>query len=379
MRVSALSLFVVSLSAGACERSSFSAAETAGNAGTGPTGGLGAAAGAGSGGSAGTAGGGDGGTAGAASGGAGEAGKGGQSGSAGASGCACGVEQYCRAGSCRDCSDLSSIDFATPVELLDHPTSPLRFPREGDTSASLFFTVASPGRSELWYTPDPRGSASFPLDGTTTPSRSALLYLDEPGALPFNVVFDEVDAGQRVERSATWNGSTLSDEATLGSPLSPSGFHTYSVAVATRTGRAYWMSLRDGRPALRTGNFGTGNDDLVNVEVTARGGGTCPRSGDDATPWVNPEGTLMLLSAPAVDASCQSLDGGASDLFVVPLDPESGLPLAPATPLASVNITENESSQSDPSFSSDLCAIYFASDGGAGLGYDFRLYRAARR
>ncbi len=336
---------------------------------------FGAASDGGGSGSSGTSGGGlgGGGSAGAGAGGAG-------SGGAGAPSCSCAVGQYCRGGSCRDCSDLSSIQFDAPQMFLDHPSADLRFPRQGGPAASLFYTVATAQRSELWYSADVLGQASAPIGDAQDPSRLALLYLDNPGSLSFDAVFGEATDAQLVVRSASWDGSTLGNVASLSSPLSPGGFDTYSVAVASSTRRAYWMSTRDGGPSLRTGTFGSGNDDVLDVTLLARDGTTtCPRTGDDATPWVTPSGNLMLLRAPALDSGCLPVDGAATDLYAVALDASTGRPLTPAAPLGDVNQTSDESSESDPSFSRDLCDLVFVSDGGAAEGHDFRLFRAHRR
>jgi hypothetical protein len=280
---------------------------------------------------------------------------------------------------CRPCSDISSIEFSEPVEILDHPDAGLRFPRPAGRDEAIFFTLASSAVSELWYTDDPEASASFRLGDAQTAFRSGLVPVSG-GSPPFEVVFDERSDSLRIARSATWDGQALSNEATLGSPLSPGGFDTYSLAVAANTGRYYWMSTRDGPRTLRTGLLGSGQEGVVELAVPARGGGEpCARTGDDATPWVSENGSLMLFSAPAFDAQCAPLDGGASDLYAVPLAPSTGLALATAVALATVSRTEDTSSETDPSFSPDLCRIYFASDGGQAGGHDFRLYRAERR
>jgi hypothetical protein len=120
------------------------------------------------------------------------------------------------------------------------------------------------------------------------------------------------------------------------------------------------MSTRDGPATLRTAPHGTGQEVPFDLQIPDNG-------------------SLMLFSAPAVDAQCAPLDGGAPDLYAVPLAPSSGLPLTSAVALATVNRTADNSSETDPSFSPDLCRIYFASDGGQAGGHDFRLYRAGRR
>jgi hypothetical protein len=112
------------------------------------------------------------------------------------------------------------------------------------------------------------------------------------------------------------------------------------------------------------------------IDVPKRTGtGTCPRDGDDATPWVTPEGHRMFFRSFPVGDTCQPLDAATTDLFVVPLASGSGTPTLPAAALASLN--EVGSTETDPSLSPDFCAIYFASDRGSPGA--FKLYRAPRR
>lgn len=372
-----------------CGGSRFSAGDSGGagqggGAGTGQTGGSGDEGGAGgstaatsgSGADAGRGGtGGDSG-AGGTSGGGGSAGKGG---SAGSAGCNCTPVQYCRSGTCRNCSDLSSIQLDTPEEVLDHPSSGLRFPRVGDSRDSLFFTLLAPSRSELWYVDDPTASGSITLGDAQTPSRSGLFYT-ESATLAFNVLFDQLVNGARVIGTATFSGTTLTNLQPGGAPFGMGGFDDYSVALAAETNRAYFMSTRDGVPSLRTGVLGTDEATVVDLAIPARSGGvSCPLSGDDATPWVTADGSLLVFRAEPMDAACQPLDGAATDLYAVALQPSSGMPVTPAVALSGVNVTGSESSESDPSFSPDLCTMYFASDGGSVTGFDFRLFRASRR
>jgi hypothetical protein len=327
-----------------------------------------------------TGGGGRGGGAGKGNAGTGAAGTGGAgtAGSAGSAGCDCASGQYCRAGTCRNCDDLSSIQIGDPEPLLDHPTSGLRYPRVGDSRDALFFTLVAPGRSELWYVDDPTASASFTLGDAQTLSRSGLFYV-ESSDLGFDVLFDELRSGGRVVMSAAWDGSTLTELDTLGPPFGVFGSEDYSVAFATETSRAYFMTTRDDAPALHTAVLGDVETQVVTLEVPVPGGGTCPRSEDDATPWVTDDGSLLVFRALPMDADCQPINGMAPDLYAAALQPSTGLPLTPAVPLAGANVTTGDATETDPSFSPDLCTLYFASDGGSGAGFDFKLFRAARR
>ncbi|HEY3255268.1 MAG TPA: hypothetical protein VGJ91_15020, partial [Polyangiaceae bacterium] len=100
----------------------------------------------------------------------------------------------------------------------------------------------------------------------------------------------------------------------------------------------------------------------------------CARSGDDATPWVNLAGTLLLFRNPSLNDNCEPNDSGAPDLFAASLSSE-GKPKAAAIPLESLNTTGGMSRESDPSLTPDSCFVYFASDNGTG---DFDLYKAPR-
>jgi hypothetical protein len=71
--------------------------------------------------------------------------------------------------------------------------------------------------------------------------------------------------------------------------------------------------------------------------------------------------------------------GPGTDLYVAALQPTTGMPLTSAVALTSVNVTAGGSTETDPSFSPDLCVLYVASDGGSAGGFDFRLFRAHRR
>jgi hypothetical protein len=352
---------------------------------TGATSGTGARAGAGSGGANGGATAGNAGSGGRA-GGAGTTAAGGSGGGssdagmAGASdGCQCATGQYCRAGSCFDCSDVSQLDFGAVEQVLDYPDGALRFPRPGGVDGSLFYTLVTTTVSELWYAPN----IAKPPGGVISDARvanEALDYFGDPGSLGFDVLLGETAPnGARSIQVATWDGTKLGAPANGPVPLAPLSADDYSASLARATSRVYFMTTRSGAPALVTGTLGNATTTAVDVKLPGQGGGTCARSGDDATPWVTSDGKLLLFSAPPVDSACNPVDGTATDLFVALVNATSGLPLATAVPLAGVNHSTDASNETDASFSADLCTLYFASDGGGAQGHDFRLYRASRR
>ena len=90
---------------------------------------------------------------------------------------------------------------------------------------------------------------------------------------------------------------------------------------------------------------------------------------------MSPDGRRMFFRALPFDADCGPIDGTTTDLFVVPLVPETGAAAQPAIALESLN--EIGTTETDPSLSADFCTVYFASDRGSPG--DFKLYRAPRR
>jgi hypothetical protein len=295
---------------------------------------------------------------------------------AGSSGdCACAPGQYCRAGDCLDCSDLSQLELGTPEPILDHPDRPLRFPRPGDANGSLFFTLGSDSGGELWYEPSIDMPPGAPLGTGTTLGRSGLFYFDDPDATGMNALFDEKDeGGRRSLRAARFfqGALTMIEDAPL--PLTPGSYDDYSVALAPQTGRFYWMSTRAGARALYTGLLGKTEAQSIEVRF---GSGSCLLSVD--APWVSSSGSLLVVAAPSLAADCQVLDGGATDLYATPLNASTGQPVAPAIALSGVNVSTDLTSETDAAFSSDLCTLYFTSDGGSATGFDYRLFRASRR
>lgn len=297
--------------------------------------------------------------------------------------CSCPPTQYCRGGQCLSCAELSSLDFGEPVLLLDDPAAPIRFPRVGDSPASLFYRSGADGAGRLFYTPSASTLGTF-VGNDASQEQSGPLFVGDLDR-PFNVIYDNVAPGgmspdnRRSMRAATWDGTTLGSETLMPPPLSPGGYDTYSVAAATALdpARLFWMSTRDGPTRLRTGLIDAGDGDtIVAIEVPQRNSSaTCPRDDGDATPWVSPDGRRMFFRALPLDAACQPIDGTTTDLFVVPLVPETGAAAQSAIELESLN--EIGTTETDPSLSADFCTLYFASDRGSPG--DFKLYQAPRQ
>lgn len=309
-------------------------------------------------------------------------GSGGASGSAGAGGtasggCTCAPGQYCRDASkdCFDCAELSRLRFSTPQRLdtLSNSNQASHFPRVGETGTDLLYSVTGAG---LRYTSDFSTSAGNALE-QSTPQDSGPLLLPSSVSLSdedFDFAFDrETATGQRQLFFGQWQGGL---GAVFPAPAPYNGdANDFSIAIATAPtddgiARAYWMTDREGDvgltliTALLTANVAGGP---VMLSVGQDG---CAPEQADLSPWVAADGQTLLFSSARVDDNCLASDH--KDLYTTLLQPSSGQPTAPAVPLADVN---SEGNDVDPSFSRDLCELYFASDRDG----DYALYRAHRR
>lgn len=91
----------------------------------------------------------------------------------------------------------------------------------------------------------------------------------------------------------------------------------------------------------------------------------------DLTPWVTTDGSLLVFSTTRLAPGCGA---GAQkrDIYSVLLQASSGQPPAAALPMKDVNSAADDV---DPSFSSDMCDLYFSSNRDG----QFAVYRAHRR
>ncbi len=320
-----------------------------------------------------------GGSAGTSSGGqAGSAGSSGSSGSGGTMGsCNCEAGQYCRGGKCRDCGDFSSLEFGAP-ERLEGPAQNdegnVRFPRAGEDETSLFYST-----DHLYYTSDFTSDQGTHVSAMAAPLEEAPLYIDSPGSLNFNLLFTRMVGDVLPTKdilTADWTGTTFMTVKPAVAPLNLDPADDYSVALATASARFWWMSTRNGEAQLLTAVQGDALAVLVEPQVQGPNAIACHAVGDDLTPWVSEQGDLLFFSAQVVDAACNVLDNGATDIYVALLD-NDGQPVQSGIPLSDVNIGDQESSEVSPSLSADSCWLYFASDGGAGS--PMQIYRAPRR
>jgi hypothetical protein len=299
--------------------------------------------------------------------------------------CNCGAGSYCQDGTttCLSCSVFSRLQFAAPEKLGTlSQTGSQRFPRSASQAGSdLFYRSGAADAGQVWYAP--ASKVGHPLAAAGALTSAPLLA---PGVLQQNFFFDQLlngDGGaQRHIMLGNWSGTALSGVTSAPEPLNSTA-SDFSIAVAAGVARAYWMSTRNGaaEAELLWAEMLDGaptTPAVLDLKVQA-GSTTCPRSGDDATPWVNAAGTLLLFRSPSVDDTCAPSDSGAFDLYAVPLSKATGLPTAPAVPLSALNTIGGRSNESDPSLSSDSCTLYFASYiGTADADADADLYMAQR-
>jgi hypothetical protein len=274
------------------------------------------------------------------------------------------------------------LEFAAPEPLSTLSTSSYveRFPRSSGTGSALFYTQDGAAGREIWYAAAPTSGVGVSLRDSASPALGTDSGpLLAPGFLEKNFFFDRSQAvtGRRKIMVGNWSGGALSDVVAAAAPANMAGADDYSFAAAPSAGHAYWMSTRNGSPELIWESINETPmvaPDLLPLKIRIGANADCDRLGDDATPWVNLTGTLLLFSAESMADTCEPNDSHAHDLFAVPLA-KSGLPASAAIPLSALNNTGGGSDETDPSLSLDACSIYFASDNGTG---NYDLYRAAR-
>lgn len=316
-------------------------------------------------------------------------------GGANPTGCNCKSGSYCREASpdCFPCAAMSRLKFTTPerIATLSDSGQGSRFPRVGATSTDLLYRFDGIG---LRYTPDASTSPGTNLGATaTSDSAPLLLNVDVTGfdATGPTLFFDRALAPEapRDLFSAPWRGNDAQAAESAPPPFN-SDRDDFSIAVALHppdgiAGRAYWMSNRNATeeapaPELFTATL---TADTVAETVTLRVGQRkpgCPIAeapdvdvDPDLTPWVTADGKLMLLSTTRVEDDC-SVSNQKKDIHTVLLRPETGQPAEGeiAIPLSDVNSAGDDT---DPSFSADLCDLYFASNRDG----KYAVYRAHRR
>ena len=294
-------------------------------------------------------------------------------------GCDCAAGTYCQDGTskCNSCADFSRLKFAAPQKLstLSQAASVERFPRASGGSSGLFYTVGAPDMQRIWFASSPMsGDGKAASDEGQVDSGPIFA----PGFMEKDLYFDRLEPmlGKRRNMMASWKGNAIVAAAAAGAPVNAPGASDYSIAIAPNVGHAYWMSTRNdpAKPELIWYSINeSAPPPPAPLELTVNAAG-CPFQGDDATPWVNLDGTLLLFRSRSVDETCALTDSGGYDLYAAPLN-SAGSVAANGVALSALNQTGGGSSETDPSLSPDSCFVYFASDGGSA---DYDLYRAAR-
>jgi hypothetical protein len=298
--------------------------------------------------------------------------------------CDCPAEYYCRDGSvdCFACAELNRLHFATPERLAtvsdNGPGS--HFPRVGTTNTDLLYRFEGAG---LRYTTDASTSAGANVKSTNATDSGPLLLATQVTGVGtmllagFNFVFDREEEGLRSLYMGDWDNGLRQIER-VPAPYNGDK-NDYSMAVAAKpsaggSARAFWMTDRDAAmgtaPSLVTALLLLANAPPAPVNLKL-GQETCVTSDPDLTPWVTADGKTLLVSHNRLDASCKPTSQG-KDIYTVLLQPATGLPTAAALPMNDVNSPMNDV---EPSFSADLCDLYFASDRDG----KYALYRAHRR
>jgi hypothetical protein len=298
-------------------------------------------------------------------------------------GCDCNPGYYCRDGTadCRPCAELNRLNFSTPQRLatVSDNGQGSHFPRVGSTNTDLLYLFEGTG---LRYTADASTSAGNTVQTSLATDSGPLLLPASVSGIPsmtletFNFVFDRVQDGKRSLFAGQWNDGLESSER-VPAPYNGSG-DDYSLAIATNptadgVARAFWMTNRGATAlqpaALITARIGA-NEPAAPVNL-AIGQVDCITTDADLAPWVTSNGKTLLVSHPRLDANCKAT-GQGKDLYIALLQSASGLPTAPALPMSDINGPMNDV---EPSFSADMCDLYFASDRDG----KYALYRAHRR
>ncbi len=323
---------------------------------------------------------------------AGSAGSGGgNAGSGGTPTCNCAAGHYCRDGSvdCFDCAELNRLRFSQPERLatLSDNGQGSSFPRAGSTTTDLVYVFNGTG---LRYTTDSSTSAGSSVKGTKPQDQAPLLLAESVSTFPalapmgFNFVFDRPALARELYISNWTEGVQTAQK--LPAPFNL-GTGDYSMAVALHPGtstapRAFWMTTREtGTPRLFTAPLQDGaTAEIVDIHLAKSvDGKACVIGDQDAAPWVSQDGKTLLFSHNRMDANCAVVTGQKRDLYTTLLQPATGQPpkdasneVIPATPMNDVNSSADDI---EPSFSADMCDLYFASNRDG----NFAVYRAHRR
>lgn len=317
----------------------------------------------------------------------------GMAGAAGAGPCTdggCDDASYCHSdGKCRPCTDTSELEFDDPeaLEAINAAhTEQIRYIRPIPGSTNLLYVVGTfVDDRKIHLATDPRTAGTPlppPVDQPMLGENGALQpnELPPPPVTTPNFFFDRTTGTGAFSPRELWAGTRdgagiVSNLARMPQPFNSDVMNTsdWNLAVARDTGRLWWHTNREAllRTDLVTIDSAATTVPPARVNVTTDPG-NCS-AGGDLTPWVTPNGTGMVLRAPEQFNNCMD-SNPTTDLYWLELA-ENGQPAAIAQPIE--DVTLQNVTDSDPSFSPNLCWLYFSSnrDGASAL----RAWRARRK
>jgi hypothetical protein len=292
--------------------------------------------------------------------------------------------RFCRDGSCASCADradLASLAFgqAEPLETINDTAGDegLRFARRLPDGIGLAYVRDFFGGT-LWLTSDPEASAGAAVTKTDAYETGALPLsreLPEP-LMGFDFFFSRRSRVGTEPLTTLLFGAKLSDELTLSeaAPL-PAPFNSDQVVashgLALSSSRAVWTRNSDGQLAVQ----------LVTSPLPPSGEPTplslplpdgCGFATElDYSPWLSPDGRLLLFAARRIDRGCKPPSDAISHIYALELS-AAGQPIGNARLLG--GMLDVEVRQTDASLSPDGCELLFSAQTDGPM----RLYRAAR-
>jgi hypothetical protein len=191
----------------------------------------------------------------------------------------------------------------------------------------------------------------------------------------FNFLFDRVEAKARHIFIGNWSGGLQAFEQAPAAYNADANDYSVAVAMHPSSGgpaRAYWMSsgAMQEKPTLMTAEL-TADAAAAPAKNLGIGKLDCPATEQDLTPWVLADASQLLISHTRIDDNCKAVAGQGKDIYTVLLQPSTGEPAVPAKPVNDVNSVMDDIS---PSFSANMCDLYFASNRDG----KFAVYRAHR-
>jgi hypothetical protein len=311
---------------------------------------------------------------------------------------ACSATQYCNeaSGLCTDCADLSRLEFVAPVlvpAVSNGPGNDQLFPRIGVTGAGwemvYVFTDPVSTNTELAATTNWGTTQGTSLPVSINNSLQSGPLLLPPGSTLFGatagpgsalLLYDNPSSGKRSiwSASAGTSGGTIAElQGEVNSGVSDS--HIAVALKALGGARVWWTSTRSVGPSSVSGLFTfpiAGGGNAVYVPLDLDNGCHCQDA--DVEPWVTPDGAHLFFSCAGRDPTTgctTTLDAGHKHLYRTMLDPSTGLQLTGSTVRLTV-VDQDGVDDRTPSFSPDMCGLYFSS---ARRAQNFDILLARRR